>query len=380
MTKRAALVQIILFSAFIAVFFLLFIFMPDKTFSERENKELAQAPAFRFEDLVSKKFTTRFEAYTTDQFPFRDSWTAIKAVCELGIGKMANKGVYLCEDETLIEGYEAPDQAQLDSNVEAVGDFAAAAEVPVYFALVPGNSEVHSGLLPKAAPNDSQQAVIDYAYERSGAAAIDIGGVMKAHADEYIYYRTDHHWTSLGAYYAYETLMTAMGRQPSPLSDFTPETVSDSFYGTVYSKSGMSWVRPDSIQIFAPQEETTQIVNYGTNEPVSGTMYDYTFLEKKDKYAMFMGGNTALLKMTTEKTDAPKLLIIRDSYMDALLPFLQASYSEIDVMDLRYYKTQLVESSVKDYIRENGIDEVLICYSVYNFGTDTNVFMLTQNQ
>jgi hypothetical protein len=380
MTKRASMIQILIFSAFIAVFFLLFVFMPDRGFSERENRELTQAPAFSLEALFSKKFPTKFETYTTDQFPFRDSWTTLKARCELGIGKMENKGVFLCADETLIETFDAPDQAQLDANVAAVRRFAEGAEVPVYFALIPGSAEINAPLLPHNAPNASEAAVIDYAYENSGAQTIDVTSVLRTHADEYIFYRTDHHWTSLGAYYGYETLMNAMGHSPTPLSAFSPQTVSESFYGTVYSKSGMSWITPDSIEIFAPQSADTQVVNYLTGEAAESALYDYAFLEKKDKYAMFMGGNTPLAKLTTGRTEAPKLLILRDSYMDALLPFLQENYSEIDVMDLRYYRTQLTESSVKDYIRENGIDEVLICYSVATFGTDTNVFLLAQNQ
>lgn len=97
---------------------------------------------------------------------------------------------------------------------------------------------------------------------------------------------------------------------------------------------------------------------------------------KKDKYAMFMGGNTPLLTIRTDQTAAPKILILRDSYMDSLLPFLQEHFSEIHVMDLRYYKTQLMNSSVSDYILENNIDEVLICYSLATFGTDTNIFLL----
>ncbi len=380
MTKHASMIQILIFSTFIAVFFLLFLFMPDRGFSERENRELTQAPAFSLDALFSKKFPTKFEAYSTDQFPFRDSWTTLKARCELGIGKMENKGVFLCADETLIEAYESPEQAQLDENIAAVRRFAEGAEIPVYFGLIPGRAEINAPLLPKNAPNASETAIINYAYENSGAKTIDITSALRAHANEYIFYRTDHHWTSLGAYYGYDALMSAMGHSPTPLSTFDPQTVSDSFYGTVYSKSGMSWIKPDSIEILAPQAADTQVINYLTGEAVEGALYDYTFLDKKDKYAMFMGGNTSLVKLITGKKDAPKLLILRDSYMDALLPFLQENYSEIDVMDLRYYRTQLGESSVKDYIRENDIDEVLICYGVSTFGTDTNVFLLAQNQ
>ena len=377
MTKRSSWVQIIIFTAFIAVFFALFLILPDKDFSEQENRVLEPAPAFSLESLFAKKFTTQFESYTTDQFPFRDSWTTAKARCELAIGKEENKGVYLCAGGTLIEAFEAPDKTQLDTNIAAVKSFAENSSVPVYFALIPGNSEIHSDIIPENAPNDSQKDVIDYCYPNSGANNIDIYSDLAAHSGEYIFYRTDHHWTSLGAYYGYEALMEAMSYSPTPLSDFAPQTVSDEFYGTVYSKSGMSWVKPDSIEIFAEQDEATQVTNYLTNEPASGALYDDSFLDKKDKYSMFMGGNTPLVTIKTKNTDAPSILIIRDSYMDSLIPYLQNNFSEIYVMDLRYYKTQLAESTVSDYVDENGIDEVLVCYSVYNFGTDTNLFLLT---
>ena len=377
MTKHSSWVQIIIFIVFIALFFVLSLALPDKGFSERENRELTQAPAFSLDALFSKKFSTKFESYTTDQFPFRDSWTTVKARCELAIGKEENKGVYLCDGGTLIEAYEVPEQKQLDTNIFAVKSFAENSEVPVYFALIPGNSEIHSNIIPKNAPNSSQKSVIDYCYANSGANNIDIYSDLASHSDEYIFYRTDHHWTSLGAYYGYETIMKAMGYTPTPLSSFAPQTVSDEFYGTVYSKSGISWVKPDSIEIYAEQEAATEVLNYSANEPVNGTLYDSSFLKKKDKYSMFMGGNTPLVTIKTANSDAPSILILRDSYMDSLIPFLQSNFSEIHVMDLRYYKTQLIDSTVSDYVKEHGIDEVLVCYSVPNFGTDTNVFMLS---
>ena len=375
-SKISTWILIILFSTFIGAFFLLFVLIPDKTFSEQENRELAQLPKFTLQALAEKKFTTKFESYTTDQFPFRDTWTSAKAATELAIGKKENKGVYLCNGDTLLEKYERPAQAKLDENIAHVKRFAEALDKPVYFALVPSSSELHRDIVPKNAPNDSQKAVIVDSYAGSGARNIDILDSLSAHGDEYIYYRTDHHWTSLGAYYGYVALMEGMGYTPSPLSEFSPKTVTETFYGTVYSKSGMSWVEPDSIDIFAEQAAGTEVINYMENEPRVSAMYDFAFLEKKDKYAMFIGGNTPLLTIHTDKTEAPKILILRDSYMDSLLPFLQEHFSEIHVMDLRYYKTQLMNSSVSDYVHENNIDEVLICYSLATFGTDTNIFLL----
>lgn len=377
MKKVSSWIQIVLFCAFIAAFCLLFFFMPDVGFSEQENRELTQLPEFSFKALFTDKYTGKFESYTTDQFPFRDRWTTIKAEAELLAGKKENKGVYLCEEDTLIEEFEAPSQEQISINAGAVNELAKNAGVPVYFALIPGNAEINSDLVPKNAPNDSQMETIEACYAAAeDTITVDMYSALAPHSEEYIFYRTDHHWTSLGAYYGYTALMEAMGKDYAPIDSYDRKTVTEGFYGTVYSKSGMSWVKPDSIEIFAEQDENVQVMNYVDSEPKQTGLYDMTFLEKKDKYSMFMGGITPLIKVTGGDSEAPSLLIIRDSYADSLIPFIQSDFSEIHIMDLRYYKAQLFNSTVVDYIKDNGIDQVLVMYSMFNFGTDTNVFLM----
>lgn len=376
MSKASSWVQIILFCLFIFGLFLLSFILPDVGFSEQENRELQQLPEFSLEGLFSEKFTTKFESYCTDQFPFRDSWTGMKARCEFLSGKQENKNVYLCGDDTLIERYRSPDRTQLDTNIGAVSALAGKTDVPVYFCLIPGIAEIRSDLIPANAPNDSQLETIKYCYERSGVENIDMYSALNAHRDEYIFYRTDHHWTSLGAYYGSVAILNAMGMEPDGLDAYSRTVASDSFYGTVYSKSGITWVEPDAIEIFTEQKDNVHVFNYSSGEEVETGLYDRSYLEHKDKYSMFMGGITPLIKVRSGNEAAPSLLIIRDSYTDSLIPFLQDKFSEIHVMDLRYYKTQLFDSSVAQYIEENNIDRVLVCYSAFNFGTDTNVFLM----
>jgi hypothetical protein len=371
--KKSLWVQALILLGFITTFFILNSVTPDKDFSEQENRYLQQRPEFTFSSLFSGKYMSSFEAYTTDQFEFRDAWTALKARCELLLGKGENNGVYLCSGETLIEGFEAPDKASLNANLAALDKLAENADVPVYFGLIPGASEILSELLPKNTPNDSQQDVIDYCYSNTEAMTVDISSVLETHDNEYIFYRTDHHWTSLGAYYGYSALMNSWGFSAKSLSEYSPEIVSDKFYGTIYSSSGFSWIAPDSIETFVREPEGLVITNYPEGSPVEGTLYDWNFLSKKDKYSMFLGGNTPLLKIMTGKQDAPSLLIVRDSYTDSLVPFLLDSFSEIHLIDLRYYRAGL-----SDYISSNNIDEVLVLYSVKNFCTDSNIFLLGQ--
>ena len=375
--KKTHWVQTILFLAFIGGFFLLNLILPDRSFSERENRYLQLAPRFSFSELFEGRFTSKFEKYTTDQFAGRDGWITLKARTELAEGKKENNGVYLCPTDTepldamLLERYEAPADGVIEANVDALNTLTANAGVPVYFALIPGAGELYRGLLPANAPMDSQTDVIEKAYARADAQTVDVYGALAPHTDEYIFYGTDHHWTSRGAYYGYTALAQAMGFPARPQSDFAPVTVSERFYGTTYSSSGFSWVKPDRIERWVPQSAETRITNYPEGQPVASALYDDSFLEKKDKYASFLGGNTPRVVLETGAADKPVLLIVRDSYMDSLTPFLQEDFSQIHILDLRYYR-----QSLKSYVQENGIDEVLVCYSVAIFSTDANLFLL----
>lgn len=368
MKKKAHLAETILFLIFIGAFFVLNLVLPDRSFSEQENRMLQTAPRFSFSALFEGKFTSDFESYVTDQFALRDRWTALKARIELVSGKTENKGIYLCENETLIEPYTAPAQSDLNFSLDAINTLTETAGVPVTFALIPSASEIWADQLPEGAPNDSQKTTIDYAYNYLTAQTADIYDALTAHANESIYYRTDHHWTTLGAYYGYTALGPALGFTPRPLSDFSPQVVSNDFYGTAYSASGFSWISPDSITRYVEAPDAV-VTNYPRGEAVPGVLYDESRLSVKDKYTYFFGGNSPLITVETGVTDAPSLLILRDSYMDSLTPYLLAHFSEIHILDLRYFGT-----SVHEYIVNNEIDRVLVCYNVKNFASDGNIF------
>lgn len=378
MSKRYCIFITALFSAFLAVFLVAGAVCPDQEFSPLENRALQQMPELSAASVLSGQFMSDFETYTTDQFPGRDAWVDLKARTERLMGKQENNGVYFCKDDTLITRFDTPDAAQVAANLKYVDQFAAKAGVPVLFSLIPGAAEVWADRLPDGAPNASQKAVIDQAGSALASARVyDTWSTMTAHKDEDIYYRTDHHWTSLGAYYGYTALMDAMGMQAVPLSDYTKTTRSDSFYGTVYSSSGVRWVRPDSIETYVPDDGITVTSHTydAKGNPVeeARSLYDTSFLSVKDKYSMFLGGNQSLCVVRTPHTDAPKLLIIRDSYTDSLVPFLTAHFSEIHLVDPRYYKL-----SVSQYISENGIDQALVLYSVPNFVSDKNLVWLSR--
>ena len=204
----------------------------------------------------------------------------------------------------------------------------------------------------------------------TGLPVIDFSAALTAHADEPIFYRTDHHWTSLGAFYGANALLEVLGRESLKQESFTPEIASTSFNGTLYSQSGIHWLTPDTMEYWVEEDGLTVIRGCAWSPPGCHP----TGCGIKDKYASFLGGNQPLCVIQNENArDGGKLLLIRDSYSDALAPFLAQSFEEVHLLDLRYYRM-----SPAKYAAENGIDQICVVYSVPNFITDRNLVFLAQ--
>ena len=388
MTKRYCIFITALFCAFIGVFLVANAVSPDRTFSEVENRNLEQLPTvdfgtpeklFRDGNFFNGQFMRDFETYTTDQFIGRDAWVDLKARTERALGKKENNNVYFADNDTLITRFDQPAADRVTENLNYVNKFVENVDIPVVFSLIPTQACIWADRLPEGAPNASQTDLMAQAQGAvTGAAWADVYTPLMEHKDEDIFYRTDHHWTSLGAYYGYTGLASALGYTPVPLTDYTPTVRSTEFYGTVFSSSGVRWVKPDTITTYVPDDGITVVShtydNSGNPVEEQRALYVESFLSVKDKYSMFLGGNQSLGVVTnTNNPDGPKLLIIRDSYADSLVPFLTAHYSEIHLIDPRYYHL-----SVKDYVEQNGIDQALVLYSVPNFVTDGNMFWITR--
>ena len=373
MSKRANVILSVLFLAFIGLFFLMNLVIPDKEMSEQENRYLQTLPTFSAENLFSGKYMKEFESYCSDQFPLRDGWIRLKARMELLQGKGANNGIYLCEQERLLEPFISPGASELSRRAAAVREMAANTDIPVTLGLIPGAEDIYSDLLPEGVKNDSEAAAIQTVYEAASVNTVNIYDTLREQSESDIYYRTDHHWTSLGAYWGSVAVLEALGLPASPPEAYTPETVSDSFCGTAYSSSGFFWVTPDRMQRFAPAPDSLTVTKYQGETEIPVSLYDESALNTKDKYRFFLGGNTPRVVLRNADSDGQKLLIIRDSYSDSLVPFLTDSFSEIHLLDLRYYR-----ASLSEYIEQNAIDQALILYSVKNFCTDTNLALLTR--
>lgn len=365
MTKIAQRVTAALFCLFLAGFGLLHLALPDRAFSPVENRNLAQVPAFSWEKLADGTYTADLEEYLADQFPLRDGWIGLKTRYEYLLGRREFNNVYLCGD-TLIS--KVTDSSRAEQNLDYIRRLVEKTDLPVYLGLIPTAAEIWRDKLPAGAASFDQAAYLETA-KGTGAIWVDMAGMLSAHAGEAIYYRTDHHWTSLGAYYGCAALMEAMGEEAAPLGE--KETVSEKFQGTLYSSSGVHWLAPDTIERYVDGEGVS-VENVFTGE--TGGLYVDSFLEEKDQYASFLGGNNPLyIVRNPNAATAKKLLVVRDSYSDSLAPFLSQQFSEVHLLDLRYYKT-----SVAQYASDNGMDAVFVCYSVENFIKDADAIFLGQ--
>ena len=346
--------------------------LPDRARSDVENRTLQQVPEFSWEALKDGTYTAEVEEYVADQFPLRDQWTGLKARTEQLIGKYLFNNIYLCEGETLISRVDAPADGLEETNLSYVVRLAGNTDIPVYLGLIPSAAEVWRDKLPEGAESWNQNGYLRQAAD-TGLPVIDFSAALTQHADEPIFYRTDHHWTSLGAFYGANVLLESLGRESLKEENFTPETASTDFNGTLYSQSGIHWLTPDTMEFWVEEDGLT-VTSWRSGSPEPGILYDRSYLTQKDKYSAFLGGNQPLCVIRSESArDGGKLLLIRDSYSDALAPFLAQSFEEVHLLDLRYYRM-----SPAKYAAENGIDAICVVYSVPNFITDRNLVFLGQ--
>lgn len=365
MTKSYSRFLTVLFALFLGGLLVWHVVLPDRDKSETENRTLAQWPEFSWESLKDGSYTAAVEEYFADQFPLRDGWTGLKARAEQLIGKTEFNDVFLCGD-TLISQVITPDPELVESNISYVDRLADKTEIPVTFGLIPSAAEVWKDKLPTGAQSWDQTALL-------AQSDVDFNAALSAHADEPIFYRTDHHWTTLGAFYGANALLESFGMEPLKESDFTPEIATESFNGTLYSQSGIHWLPSDTIEFWGSEEGLT-VTSWRTGAPEPAELYDRSYLEVKDKYSAFLGGNQPLCVIRNENLpEGEKLLLIRDSYSDSLAPLLAQRFSEIHLMDLRQYRAPAAQ-----YAEENGIDRIVVLYSAQNFISDRNLVLLTQ--
>ena len=342
----------------------------DRQMSEKEMRMLAQKPEISLSGIASGRFMEQYEEYVSDQFAGRDTWVRIKTFADSVAGRTEEGGVFKGKDHYLMEDVAVADESDLKENLDAMKNFKERyPDIQMHMMLVPNAANVMEDKLPAFAVTASQSRQISRVKAELGDSYdwIDAEKVLDAHKDEAIYYHTDHHWTSLGAWYAFQGAKTQLGLDKSEEIKMKAYAVSDSFNGTLSAKSGYETDYKEPIYIYLPKSaDAPQVaVNYVEEQKKSASMYDSSKLDERDQYSVFFGGNHAMIDIQSTQTEKRRLLVFKDSYANCFLPLLAPYYREIVVIDPRYYTGKL--SSV---MSDKQFDDVLFLYNANTFFED----------
>ena len=362
----------IIFILTLFLFLIINVIVPDREKSVQENRMLATKPKFRLSSLISGDYDEKFEAYMDDQFVGRDVWRKLKVTVDRIGGSRLENGVYIGTNGQLLEQIEVADENHLAANIKVIKSFSESqSKIPVRMMLVPDAANVLNHSLPALAKPEDQTQMFSMVRKDLGDSVewIDVSTELNKHKTEKIYYKTDHHWTTLGAFYAFQAAAPSLGIDGDLSGKYVSYTVSDSFNGMLASKSGVNLGEKEQIDIYVPTEEDTDlIVDYVDEGKRSTSLYDSSKLKEKDQYTVFLGGNSSLLDIRTVSTSTKRLLLVKDSFANSFIPFLTPYYREIVVVDPRYYS-----GTINDLMDSYRISEVLFLYSGNTFFKDNNI-------
>ena len=345
-----------------------------KTFSELENRELAQRPTFTLSSFYNNQFSPKYESYINDQFVFRDQWISLKSRAESLLGKIENNGIMYGKDGYMFQHYTTADTQRIQTNTTYINEFVQMyPQLNITVGIIPNSYMIYPEKVPLGAGQVDQTQLTDEIYQAldPSVKTLDFLTPLKAKKQEYIFYRTDHHWTTLGAYYGYSYFCEQNGWEPVAL-DTIGKTEVEGFYGTYFSKTKLYNAVPDTLTYYQIPVDEVSI----DGEPVDG-LYDKEQFSKRDKYAAFLWGNhgITLIKsqnnLRKEEGKTSRILVIKDSYGNSFAPFLTYQYDEVYVLDLR-----AIPMKMSEFLAENTFDDVLILYNFMNFSTDTNLAKL----
>ncbi len=382
MKKALKFLPAIVFLIFIYAIAILFIAMPKEEYSSTEKRYLSEFPTFTAESFFSGDFGEDFEKYLSDHTPFRNFWVGLNSYYNLALGNPLSNGIYHCDNGYLVN--DPPQDSRFDININTIAQFAKESNISATVMLAPSTGYITTDILPNKHIIYNDDESFEKAREIFRENQIAFVDVRDEFKDAYqsgtdIYYKTDHHWTTQGAYIAYCDLADNFGFTPNAKDDYKITSYED-FYGTTYSSSGFWFTKPDTIQVWESKKLNNNLLSVtikeGENTSEYESMFFYDNLKDDDKYPVFLDGNHAYTKIINgdlkRNGDNRKLLIIKDSFAHSLTPFLADHFSEIVMIDMRYYK-----QSVSQLIDENGFTDMLFLYSIDNLSTDTDLAWIT---
>ncbi len=368
--KRKPYIFVVLFFVILGLCAAMTLLLPAGEFSSNENRYLAQMPELTADSLLSGEFQSGLDSFLSDQIPLREAWIQANTTIKKWLGKTEINGVYFGKDGYYFQQFtqDSYSASRKDAVFTLLERFAAEQSASVTVMPVPTPGAVLADKLPANAPMyDADGVWEELKATVSSAKFVDLREAFAA-SQEQLYYKTDHHWTAFGAYEAYVQYCESVGLTAKPLSYFELEQVSKDFYGTIYSKTLDSAAEPDGI--YAPQKLPAVSILFDDKE--TGTdIYDPSFLTQKDQYAYFFGGNWGKVEINTQANNGQRLLVIKDSFANSLVPYLLEDYEQIVMLDLRYFG-----GDPEQVTKQCGITDVLVLYEMTNLLTDTGIVKL----
>ena len=363
----------IFFSIFMLIWISLIVFnfiVPNQYFSEQENRYLAKIPKFEYKNLINGSYVENLDNYINDHFVFRNFWLKLNSFVQRATGKKENNGVYIGKEGYLFEkfNYTETEKKNLEKAVNVINNFANKTNIPTYFLIVPNSIYINKDKLPNNVEIYDQGEIINNAYKgcNSNVKTINVLNILKSNKNLDLYFKTDHHTTSLGAYLLYKEFCNTTNTNCLSLSEYKKEVVSTDFLGTFDSKAQVFKQKTDEIIVY--KNDINQNIKGIYDGKIYNSLFNGDYLNKKDKYSYFLNGNNAQVIIKTKVNNNKKLLVIKDSYAHILSQFLCQNYEEIHFIDPRYYNLPLSE-----YIKDNNITETLFLYNVSNLATDTGI-------
>lgn len=355
-------------------FSLVNLFWPKRTLIELENRNAAQLWAPTLSDLLDGSWQQSFSSWMQDQFMLRDQWiNTQRATDEIVFQKVEEGGILLGKDHWMFTKLFTVDdttQKQMDKNVQAVAEFSAKYPGKVTFLLAPSASVIYPEMLPAGAPMVDENAMLDTIFSEIGKTAdvLDLRDAFAANKEDYLYFKTDHHWTPNGAYLAYEQFCALKGLTPFDRAAHEAVTVED-FQGTHYSSTRLWNVENDSITYYPIDNPMTiyNVVGEAQFEPAkTENLINTEKFDTRDKYAAFLDGNNGY--SVIEGNGTGSILVVKDSYANSFVPYLTENYAKIGVIDFRNFRYGLDST-----IEQEDYDQVLILYNFQTFIGDKNL-------
>ena len=340
----------------------------DKKFSELENRNLKTNVKFSIKGFLNGSFQEDYEKYINDQCPLRDKWISLKSISEYALGKVENNGIIYGSNGELFEKFDSLNEERLKNNIEAINNFSQNYYDKVSLMIIPNSYEIYKENLPMNSPIIMQREIINEIYNfLQFTNNLDVMKDLIDNKNKYIYYKTDHHWTTYGAYLAYCNFINSINENKIDLEGLQ-EVELPNFYGTYYSKAKSFNIKPDTMVYYNFNNLTMEIVG----DKIYDSIYDYSKVNLRDKYSLFLYGNNPLTIIKNKDIkNNKKILVIKDSFGNSLVPFLTQNYEEIHVIDLRYFTSRL-----SSYLEENDFENILIIYNFINLATDNNILRL----